>query len=91
MATREVITLVCDWCETENKVHTHTVALDDVEVEFEACTPCWKKFRRAIYPETGAMNTHATCRTCGETPNTIKSTTCQQGLAHDWLDSGEVK
>lgn len=54
MATKEVITLVCDWCESEDKVHTHTVALDDVEVEFDACKPCWKKFRITIYPETGA-------------------------------------
>lgn len=60
MATREVVTLVCDRCgksEDEAKIETHTVYVDGVGMEAEVCNPCWGVALRALYKIEGRAPT----------------------------------
>lgn len=44
MAEKRVVVLVCDFCDAEEDVARHEVAVDGKAVEVDACPRCWRKF-----------------------------------------------
>lgn len=48
MATREIIVLSCDCCDSEDMVDTHTMTIDGQSVEAEVCAKCWERLMGAF-------------------------------------------
>lgn len=47
MATKTLVTLICDLCDAEGDVETHAIAVDRKDRELEACPSCWAKIEKA--------------------------------------------
>lgn len=50
MASKIETILVCDLCESESLVDTHTLEIDGHRVELEACDPCWGAMVEHVAP-----------------------------------------
>lgn len=43
MASRRVVTLICDLCGGDDMVETHRITVDGTSRDAEACDTCWSK------------------------------------------------
>lgn len=55
MASKRIVTLVCDVCGTDDMVETHTISVDLTTVEGEACLTCWQSIleKFAVFAKAG--------------------------------------
>lgn len=70
VATRTIVTFVCDLCESDDMVETHTLNVDGKAVEADACLPCWQKVLEnlAVFSVVGRPITRAKVRKADVVP-----------------------
>lgn len=50
MASKKIVTLVCDICQSDDMVETHILTVDGVTKEAEACWACWNRALTPLLP-----------------------------------------